>query len=49
MAMTASSMAYSWSKWNSEVGDKEKIVIQGCEQLKDEALFEVRQHLVLTN
>ena len=41
MAMTASAMAYSWSRWNSDVKDKEKLVIQGCEQLADEPLLEV--------
>ena len=42
MAMTSSSMAYSWSKWNIEVNNPDQIVIQGAEQLEDEHLLEVR-------
>ncbi|ELU16422.1 hypothetical protein CAPTEDRAFT_227810 [Capitella teleta] len=49
MAMTASGMAFSWSKWNSEVGDKERIILQGCEQLQDEALFEEDWSLFMVN
>lgn len=41
MGMTASVMAYSWSKWNSEVKDREKIVIQGTVHLEDGPLAEV--------
>ncbi|XP_013385748.1 protein CASC1 [Lingula anatina] len=40
MAITASSMAYSWSKWNAEVADRDKIIIQGAECMKDEPLLE---------
>lgn len=40
MAMVASSMAFSWSKWNNENEDAEKIVVQGTEHLKDEPLLE---------
>ena len=31
MALTASTMAYSWSKWNNEVNDKEKGGKEGAE------------------
>ncbi|KAL3842018.1 hypothetical protein ACJMK2_020090 [Sinanodonta woodiana] len=40
MALTASAMAYSWSKWNGEVQDKEKILFQGTECLNDEPVPE---------
>ncbi|KAK2188252.1 hypothetical protein NP493_138g01023 [Ridgeia piscesae] len=40
MAITASMMAYSWSKWNSGVKNKKPIIIQGAEHLKDEHLLE---------
>lgn len=40
MAMTASTMAYSWSKWNAEVANPSQIVFQGCEHLEDEPLLE---------
>ena len=42
MALSASTMAFSWSKWNSEVQDKDRIVVQASEHLKDEALLEVQ-------
>ena len=41
MAITASMMAYSWSKWNGEVKNKKQIIVQGSEHLKDEHLLEV--------
>ena len=44
MSLTASCMAYSWSKWNSEIKDHEKIVFQGAEHLQDEPLLEVRSY-----
>ena len=47
MSLTASAVAYSWSKWNSEVGDRERIILQGCEQMHDEPLLEVRQESVV--
>ncbi|KAL3842016.1 hypothetical protein ACJMK2_020088 [Sinanodonta woodiana] len=40
MALTSSAMAYSWSKWNSEIQDREKIIFQGAESLNDEPLPE---------
>jgi len=40
MAMTASTMAYSWSKWNAEVANPSQVVFQGCEHLEDEPLLE---------
>ena len=43
MAMTCSGMAYSWSRWNTDVQDLQKLVIQGCEQTVDEPLLEVSQ------
>ena len=41
MALTASSMAYSWSKWNNEVKEEAQILVQTAEQLEDEPLLEV--------
>ena len=41
MGMTASVLAYSWSKWNTDVKDREKIVIQGAMHLEDGPLAEV--------
>ena len=41
MALTASTNAYSWSKWNSEIENEEKIVMQGQQHLQDEPLQEV--------
>ncbi|KAK3598788.1 hypothetical protein CHS0354_020899 [Potamilus streckersoni] len=40
MALTASAMAYSWSKWNSDIHNREKILFQGAESLNDEPLPE---------
>jgi hypothetical protein len=40
--LVASTMAFSWSRWNTEVNDREKIVIQAAEHLTDEQLAEVR-------
>ena len=40
MALTASSFAYTWSKWNADCG-KDKIIIQAIEQLQDEQPLEV--------
>jgi len=34
-------MSFSWSKWNFEVNDSEKMLLQGAEHLKDEPLLEV--------
>ncbi|ESO92391.1 hypothetical protein LOTGIDRAFT_206612 [Lottia gigantea] len=39
IALTSSSMAYSWSKWNSEA-DKRAIIYLGSESLNDESLLE---------
>jgi hypothetical protein len=47
MALTASAMAYSWSKWNAEVADNEKIVFQGAECLKEQHLMEDEWSLFL--
>lgn len=44
MALTASTMAYSWSKWNGE-REPEKIIIQGAPQLADEPLTEVMRYV----
>ena len=41
LALVSSSLAFSWSKWNSEIDDTEKIVFQGNEHLVDEPLQEV--------
>ena len=40
MGLTASTMAYSWSKWNGEQ-DASKLIIQGTPQLVDEPITEV--------
>lgn len=41
MALTSSSFAYSWSRWNSDCG-KEKIVVQATELQRDEPPMEVK-------
>ena len=41
MAMMSSAMAFSYSKWNSDTQDREKVLFQGCETLEDEPLPEV--------
>ena len=46
MALTASSFAYSWSKWNAESGE-DRIVLQTTEQLQDEMLLEVSWSIIL--
>ena len=40
MGLVASAMAFSWSKWNSEV-ETDSVVVQGAEALQDEPLLEV--------
>ena len=47
MALTASSMAYSWSKWNSEIKNREQIIVQGTEHLEDEPLLEVSTEQII--
>ncbi|XP_067655393.1 dynein axonemal intermediate chain 7 homolog isoform X2 [Haliotis asinina] len=39
MALTASAMAYSWSKWNQDK-EADQIIFQGSEHLSDERLLE---------
>lgn len=39
MSLTASAVAYTWSKWNADCG-KDKIIIQAVEQLEDEQPLE---------
>ncbi|GFO01258.1 protein casc1-like [Plakobranchus ocellatus] len=39
MALTASAMAYSWSKWNNE-REREEVIFQAAEALEDEPLLE---------
>ncbi|KAH9519149.1 hypothetical protein Btru_074844 [Bulinus truncatus] len=46
MALTASSVAYTWSKWNAERGPNE-IVFQSSEALEDEPLLEESWSLCL--
>jgi len=41
MALLSSAFAFSWSKWNSDTQDKEKVLFQGSEALQDEPLLEV--------
>ncbi|XP_033752163.1 LOW QUALITY PROTEIN: axonemal 84 kDa protein-like [Pecten maximus] len=40
IALTASSFAYSWSKWNGEIQERDKIFFQVSECLQDEPLLE---------
>ena len=42
MALAASAFAFSWSKWNSDTQEREKILFQGSEALSDEPLLEVK-------
>lgn len=41
MALLSSAMAFSWSKWNSEMETSDKVLFQGSEALEDEPLLEV--------
>jgi len=41
MGLTASAMAYSWSKWNGEK-ESDKLIIQAAPHIKDEPLIEVK-------
>lgn len=40
MAMVSSAVAFSYSKWNAETQDREKVLFQSCETLEDEPLPE---------
>ncbi|XP_052797424.1 dynein axonemal intermediate chain 7 homolog isoform X1 [Mya arenaria] len=40
IALAASAYAFSWSKWNSETQDREKLLFQGAESLEDQPLPE---------
>lgn len=40
MALLSSAMAFSWSKWNSEMEMSDKVLFQGSEALEDEPLLE---------
>jgi cancer susceptibility candidate protein 1 len=40
MALVGSAMAFSWSKWNVDVNDRERILIQAAEHTTDEPLLE---------
>ncbi|XP_061178031.1 dynein axonemal intermediate chain 7 homolog isoform X2 [Saccostrea echinata] len=40
MALLSSAMAFSWSKWNSEMDTSDKVLFQGSEALEDEPLLE---------
>ncbi|XP_062591912.1 dynein axonemal intermediate chain 7 homolog [Saccostrea cucullata] len=40
MALLSSAMAFSWSKWNSEMETSDKVLFQGSEALEDEPLLE---------
>lgn len=42
MALLSSAIAFSWSKWNSEMETSDKVLFQGSEALEDEPLLEVR-------
>ncbi|XP_070199022.1 dynein axonemal intermediate chain 7 homolog isoform X1 [Littorina saxatilis] len=48
MGLVASTMAFSWSRWNSEVGE-DSIVIQASEALRDEPLLEEDWGLFMVN
>jgi len=41
MALVSSAMAFSWSKWNADIEDRERIFLQAAEQTVDEPLIEV--------
>jgi hypothetical protein len=41
MALLSSAIAFSWSKWNSEMETSDKVLFQGSEALEDEPLLEV--------
>ena len=41
MALTSSSVAYTWSRWNSGCEDKASLVVQVAECLIDEPIREV--------
>ncbi|XP_048780286.1 dynein axonemal intermediate chain 7 homolog isoform X2 [Ostrea edulis] len=40
MALLSSAIAFSWSKWNSEMETSDKVLFQGSEALEDEPLLE---------
>ena len=40
ISLTSSAVAYSWSKWNGEIQEKEKLFLQASEALIDEPLME---------
>lgn len=44
MALTASALAYNWSKWNGE-RSKDEIVFQVAEALEDEPVLEVENYI----
>lgn len=48
MGLVASAMAFSWSKWNSDV-ESSTVVLLAAESLNDEALLEVKRVLVRWN
>lgn len=48
IGLVASCMAFSWSKWNSEV-DANTIIVQGCEALKDEPMLEEEWQIFMFN
>jgi len=41
MALVSSAMAFSWSKWNADIKDRERIFVQAAEHTTDEPLTEV--------
>jgi len=41
MALVSSAMAFSWSKWNADIDDRERIFVQAAEHITDEPLIEV--------
>lgn len=46
MGLTASAMAYSWSKWNGEQS-ADKLILQAAPHIVDEPLTEVEKHCTL--
>jgi len=42
MALVSSAMAFSWSKWNADIDDRERIFLRAAELTTDEPLIEVR-------
>lgn len=40
MALLSPAVAFAWSRWNSEVKDRESLIVQACEHLEDSPVNE---------